>query len=165
MSNILRRGKDDSDDEYTDTEPAPQTMPVAPANNYIEPTVTMPATVKPKYIRKPPTVPKVHICGDCGEHFARATTLTRHVNELRCTVKRQQSMSKEQEYADREKRLRDLETEISNKILKSQEKVVKPRKKRVAKPKAPPVQQAQPVHQAQPVQQQQPQRRRPIVNF
>jgi hypothetical protein len=101
----------------------------------------MPATVKPKYVRKLPTVPKVHVCGLCGEQFARATCLTRHVNESRCPIKRQQPVNKEQEYADREKRLRDLETEISNKILKSQEMVVKPRKKRVEK-KAPLVQQA-----------------------
>jgi hypothetical protein len=43
MPNILRRGKDDSDDEYTDTEPTPQIIPVAPtiqAKN----TITLPST-------------------------------------------------------------------------------------------------------------------------
>jgi hypothetical protein len=171
MNKYLRNGKDESDDEYSDTETAPEIENIAPE---IEETINVdiPKEIPvKKATKKQPTAPKIpksYVCGECGEAFARNTCLTRHVNELRCPVKRKKAVSKEAEYDAREKRLLKMEAEITNKILKAQEKVKKPRKKREVKPKAkpaPPVQTrsvaAPPVLQNQ----QQPQKKKTIINF
>jgi hypothetical protein len=167
MANILRRGDVDSDDEYSDTEEAPQIQPTAPAiqeqpiNINVGKSKRIP---KPKAIKAEPKIPKVHVCQHCGEQFARNTSLTKHINELRCPIKRRKTLDKELQLLEKEKQLRELESEISNKILKSQEKVKKPRKTRVAKPKAPPNSPVQPVQQkAQPVYK--PVKKGPTVNF
>jgi hypothetical protein len=105
MNKYLRNRKDDSDDEFSDTEIAPENENIAP-----EMTETIPAdipkaipvkkaTKKRDSIRK---IAKVHVCGDCGEAFARNTCLTRHIKELRCPVKRKQSLSEEAKYDARE---------------------------------------------------------------
>ena len=124
MSQILRRGEIDSDDEYDNTEQAPQIQTPAPQ-------IPTPVNVKETKPAKVPKIPKVHVCEHCGETFARSTSLTKHVKELRCQVKRRQTLDKQLELAEKERKLRDLENEISNKILKSQENFKKPDRKSV----------------------------------
>jgi hypothetical protein len=176
MNKYLRNGKDDSDDEFNDTEIEPEIENSAPEIGTIPVDIPVPkATPVKKATKKQTSTPKIpnsHVCGECGEAFARNTCLTRHIKELRCPVKRKQTLSKEAEYDAREKRLRDLETEITNKILKSQEKIKKPRKKREVKAKVKPTQTPQQQKQQQPQKvqvgvskQTQPQKKKTCINF
>ena len=157
MSKILRRGDEITNNEESDAEQAPK----------VETPTPQIMNTKQSKTKPPGKIPKVHVCGDCGEQFARNTCLTKHIKELRCPVIRRRTLDKELELAEKEKKLRDLESEISNKILKAQEKVKKTRKPRVAKPKALPNSPAQqPVKQpTKEVVQQQPKRQGTIINF
>ena len=92
MSQYLRQGNDVTEDEYSETETVPKIEnPLPKPNKQKEKAIKAPSAVKPVS----PKIPKVHVCEHCGEHFATNSILTRHINELRCPVRRQQSMQKE----------------------------------------------------------------------
>jgi hypothetical protein len=163
MSKYLRTNDIDSDDDSSESEEETTKQEIVIIDQPVQPSAPNKAPKKGKDAPKKES--KTNQCHLCSESFSRASSLVRHIQELRCQVKRSSSIKREQEMTAREQRLKDLENDLSNRILKSQEKEKKPRKKRVAKPKEVIKEQSitEPViHQPKP---QQPQKRYPIINF
>ena len=82
MAKILRRGDIESDDEYMSAEEAPQIEAVAPQIETVAPVIP----IKTKAVKAAAKMPKTHVCPHYGENFARSTSITKHINELRCPV-------------------------------------------------------------------------------
>ena len=141
MPKFLRNDEPSSDDDSVaevetvqdvkDKQSAPEKNDSAPEKMTSEPEKNISDPEKKKKDRTP-KVPKNYVCELCGESFARSTCLTRHIKELRCPIKRKQSLQKELELLERETKLKQQEDEINAKLLSSEKQ---PRKKREAKPK------------------------------